>query len=153
MQNRMWGNAYRTTVVCVDSCRDDIWKGRLYNPYLPEGEQFESLLQLLLKMESLLDGMNFPQSFTQPRAFSAPFTQKGAAPPEAEPREGKCATFALRVLFRQNASWQGSVTWLEGGQEESFRSVLELIVLMNSALTGGEDTTGKRPAASASRDA
>ena len=45
-------------------------------------------------------------------------------------------TFAVRILFRQNASWQGSVTWLEGNREESFRSVLELIFLMDSALSG-----------------
>jgi hypothetical protein len=38
------------------------------------------------------------------------------------------------VLFRQNASWQGSITWMEGKQEQSFRSALELIFLMNSAL-------------------
>ena len=44
------------------------------------------------------------------------------------------ATFAVRVLFRQNASWQGEVTWLEGKREESFRSVLELILLMDGAL-------------------
>jgi hypothetical protein len=40
----------------------------------------------------------------------------------------------VRVLFRQNASWQGSVTWMEGRQEESFRSALELLLLMKSAL-------------------
>jgi hypothetical protein len=40
----------------------------------------------------------------------------------------------VRVLFRQNASWQGSLTWLEEGKEESFRSVLELLLLMHSAL-------------------
>lgn len=49
-------------------------------------------------------------------------------------REGRCATFAVRVLFRQNASWQGSVSWLEGSREESFRSALELAFLMDSAL-------------------
>ena len=48
---------------------------------------------------------------------------------------GKLATFALRILFRQNASWQGSVTWLEGGQEQSFRSVLELVMLFSNALS------------------
>ena len=49
-------------------------------------------------------------------------------------QQGRAATFALRVLFRQNASWQGSVSWMEGNREESFRSVLELLFLMNSAL-------------------
>lgn len=40
----------------------------------------------------------------------------------------------MRILFRQNASWQGSVLWREGGQEERFRSALELVLLMDSAL-------------------
>ena len=48
---------------------------------------------------------------------------------------GKLATFYVRILFRQNASWQGSVAWLEGGSEQRFRSVLELLLLLDSALT------------------
>jgi len=58
------------------------------------------------------------------------------APPEETVREGKLATFAVRILFRQNASWQGSVTWLEGDRSQSFRSALELILLMDNALRG-----------------
>lgn len=54
--------------------------------------------------------------------------------------------------FGKMPSWQGSVTWLEGGQEESFRSVLELLMLMNSALSE-EEKDEKRPAASASCNA
>lgn len=47
---------------------------------------------------------------------------------------GKLATFYVRILFRQNASWQGTVLWSEGGQEERFRSALELALLLDSAL-------------------
>ncbi|NLW65775.1 MAG: hypothetical protein GXY26_06040, partial [Clostridiales bacterium] len=36
--------------------------------------------------------------------------------------------------FRQNASWQGVITWAEDRREESFRSALELVFLMDSAL-------------------
>ena len=50
-----------------------------------------------------------------------------------KPHNGDVATFAVRVLFRQNASWQGSILWVEGDREESFRSVLELIFLLDSA--------------------
>ena len=31
-------------------------------------------------------------------------------------------TFIIRVQHRQNASWQGSVQWVEGGKEQHFRS-------------------------------
>ncbi|MCI9263720.1 MAG: hypothetical protein HFF06_04025 [Oscillospiraceae bacterium] len=49
-------------------------------------------------------------------------------------RTGELATFDIRILFRQNSSWQGSVLWQEGDREESFRSVLELVLLMDSAM-------------------
>ena len=113
--------------------------GRMYNPYLNEGICFHSVMEFLLKMDDLLDKMRFPQSFTAARSFSQPPRRIAASPPDESPREGKRATFAVRVLFRQNASWQGSVSWLEGGKEESFRSALELLFLMDSALKGPEE--------------
>ena len=133
MQGRAWGNEYRTTIVCVDEYQDSILSGRLYHPCLSEGDSFRSLMEFFRKMEDLLDGMQFPQSFTAVRSFSDPPLRTGR-PPGADMREGRCATFAVRVLFRQNASWQGSVSWLEGSREESFRSASELAFLMDSAL-------------------
>ena len=56
--------------------------------------------------------------------------------PEESIQEGKVATFSLKILFRQNSSWQGAVSWMEGGRSQNFRSVLELIFLMDSALRG-----------------
>ena len=115
--------------MCVDEYQDSILSGRLYHPCLSEGDSFRSLMEFFRKMEDLLDGMQFPQSFTAVRSFSDPPLRTGR-PPGADMREGRCATFAVRVLFRQNASWQGSVSWLEGSREESFRSALELAFLM-----------------------
>lgn len=130
----MWGNAYRATTVCVDDYRHRVLTGRLYNPALPpEGLRFESLVEFLLVMEELLNEMHFPQSFTAMRSFRGP--QVRASVPAGERTEtGRLATFTVSVLFRQNTSWQGCVSWLETGREESFRSVLELVLLMNSAL-------------------
>lgn len=45
---------------------------------------------------------------------------------------GKLATLRMRVMFRQNASWQGSVKWVEEDLEENFSSVLELLLLIDS---------------------
>lgn len=55
---------------------------------------------------------------------------------KASPSGYKGSTFVLRVLYRQNATWQGDIQWLdekEGGKR-FFRSLLEMIVLMNDAL-------------------
>lgn len=136
MNNRICGNEYRTTVVCIDEYEDGVPVGRFYNPYSPNGEKFRGIVRFLGRMEDTLDRMNYPQAFTTARAFSRPYSNM-AAPSGEKLREGKIATFAVRILFRQNASWQGSVTWLENDRSQSFRSVLELVLLMDSALQEG----------------
>ena len=133
MVERIWGNAYRTTLVCIDSYTDGVMEGCLCNPF-SEGESFKSLTQFLVKMESMLDEMQCPQAHTETRSFGDPIKMTaGTELPQARER-GTAATFQLKIIFRQHASWQGVVTWLETGKEESFRSVLELILLMDSAL-------------------
>lgn len=46
----------------------------------------------------------------------------------------KKATFIVQVQYRQSATWQGQVSWSERGQTKPFRSSLELIRLMDSAM-------------------
>ena len=132
MPGRVQGNEYRTTQVCVDDRQDGRFSGRLYNPYWEGGVPFSSVMEFLTRMEELLDQMQFPQSFTAKRAFAGPPGQGPVSQP-LDMRQGREATFYLKVLFRQNASWQGTVKWVEAGQEESFRSVLELLLMMDSA--------------------
>ena len=136
MAQKTWGNEYRTMRICIDSYENEVPIGRIYNPYAARGKCFHSLTQLLLEVDDLMDSMNYPQSFTTVRTF-APIQKPGTDPPENEAQEweGRLATFAVKVLFRQNASWQGSVIWVDTGQEQTFRSALELIFLMNSAMS------------------
>lgn len=131
--SRLRGNEYRTTVICIDSYDKGVPTGRFYNPAREGGTAFESLSQLLVGMEDLLDEYQLPQSFTAVRSFSSASSRPGSAADTLQ-QSGKVATFSVRIIFRQNASWQGSVAWLEGKREESFRSVLELILLMDGAL-------------------
>ena len=130
---KVWGEEYRTTFVCVDSYEHGVLRGRFYNPYTGNGQSFESLTDFLVKTEQMLDEMEFPKAFTVTRTFTMP-PKRPACAADAHCEQGKRATFALRILFRQNASWQGSVTWIENKQEQSFRSVLELIFLFDNAL-------------------
>jgi hypothetical protein len=138
MLDRVYGNEFRTTLVCVDSSANGDLSGRLYNPYLDSGVQFHGVLDFLEQMEDLLDNMGQPQAFTAKRSFSPPMAARKPVA-AAEQRRGKVATFGLRVLFRQNASWQGTVTWMETEREDAFRSVLELLLMVSSTLPkGGE---------------
>ncbi len=133
MATNGFGEEHRTTRICIDSYRQGVPQGRFYNPYMEAEQSFQSLTQFLQGMESTLEKMDFPKAYTVTRTF-APLPQYSTGPPLQEYKPGQVATFAVKILFRQNASWQGSVTWLEGKQEQSFRSVLELILLMGSAL-------------------
>lgn len=51
----------------------------------------------------------------------------------------KRETFVVRVLYRQNNTWQGEILWAEQNEKRYFRSVLELIEFMNSAVERGEE--------------
>lgn len=138
----MSGDILRSIFLCVDSYEHGVLKGRFYHPGLAGGGgRFESLTEFLLSAENLFDSLNSPQAFTARRSFGRGASAVFLAPTGAEPRKGKCGTFVIRLLYRQHTSWQGYVTWVEGGEEKPFRSVLELILLINSALNAGETDT------------
>ena len=42
------------------------------------------------------------------------------------------ATYVVEVLYQQNNTWQGNVTWNEGRVKSAFRSELELIKLLDT---------------------
>ena len=44
-------------------------------------------------------------------------------------------TFEISVKFMQNSTWQGQIHWVEKNQKQSFRSALEMLKLMDEALT------------------
>lgn len=134
MTHKFIGEEYRNTTVCIDAYENKTPIGRIYNSGLPDGTEFHGVTQFLLEMEQVLDATAFPKAFTELRVFASP-TGNESNPAPSEYRNGDEATFIVRILFRQNASWQGSLTWLEGKQEQAFRSVLELILLLDSALS------------------
>ncbi len=48
---------------------------------------------------------------------------------------GSKNTFLVHVASCQNATWQGSITWLEEKESKHFRSLLEMIKLIDTAIT------------------
>lgn len=45
------------------------------------------------------------------------------------------SSFLIRIQYRQNASWQGMIQWLDGKKSRHFRSFLEMVMLMQEALS------------------
>lgn len=108
---KLWLPQRHKTIVCIDSYHSGILQGRLYGPGLQE-QRFHGLREFLGLMDTL------------PERPSSP----GSIP------KGCLATFELQVLFREHASWQGVILWKEQQSRQNFRSVLELVSLMDSAL-------------------
>lgn len=134
--------------ICIDDYQHGIFSGRIYHLSLDQPVQFQGILSLIKEMDQYLDHCDFPQVSMQLRSFITKEkdnsnTEERAITATKVPKDyirGKLATFRVRVMFRQNATWQGSIRWLEADQEERFRSALELIMLMDSCFETRRDT-------------
>jgi len=126
---------------------DGLMRGELHSQYLETPFVFFDLVRMIEKMEEIFDLKGFPQAFLKSRTFNetGPATRKSRPVKnyamkdimELKTTEGldvsKC-TFEIAVRFRQNATWQGQITWAEKDLKQNFRSVLEMLRLMDEAL-------------------
>jgi len=129
----------KTGFIFVDSYEDKLLTGRIYYRETDEQKQFCNLVQLLFHINEATEALNLTESGTALKKFTNTQSTQKINPDETGKKNnliksGKLATFLVKVIFRQNCSWQGIVSWVEGKKEESFRSELELIALMDSAL-------------------
>ena len=130
----------KTTLIKVYSYKNKCMQGTIYNPFFEKEMVFENVMQLITMVERISDSLFFPQKAMQLRQFtdnaetidkfSFDFTTT------ADFSKGfPIATFELEIIFRQNASWQGNIVYAEQNLTSSFRSVLELLTLMDSVLS------------------
>lgn len=122
----------KTSVLTIYGYEDKNLAGTLENSLYETSKIFNNTAQMLLLMDTLQNEREFPKESVVLRTFRSvePVKIQGKKTWEGKP----LATFHIGVYFRQNASWQGSLAWVETGKEMQFRSVLELLVLLDSAL-------------------
>lgn len=129
----------KTTIIKVYSYKNKNIQGIISNPFFEQDMIFENMMQLITMVERISDSLVYPQKAMQLRQFSETnrndskemFTfQTSADFSNLKP----IATFELEIIFRQNASWQGNIVYAEQNLTSSFRSVLELLTLMDSVL-------------------
>lgn len=139
-------NRYTETMVYLnknDRCSD--FSGYLEHPAEGAVWRFDDMVTLIVLHEKIFGIANFPQPGYELRGME---TKERAKEPMKEiwdmtvnkddlPLEEK-PTFIINVQYRQNASWQGTVKWVEGDIEKRFRSTLELIKLMDSVISGAD---------------
>lgn len=165
-------------VLCVDQRTEQRLKGRFYHFYSESAMEFVNMDELVFKMETFFNDINFPYPSNSQRVFGGR-TWKGRKPgkcggteessglqeslrlPENRRqqerrmvmkeeellcRHGDIGTFIIRVQQRQNCSWQGRITWSDKNQTVNFRSIWEMIRLIEDALNtvsqqeGGADS-------------
>lgn len=129
--------------ICIDVYNEGEMQGRLYHTNREEPLTFHNVIALLKILGNLFDSYDFPQVSMKARSFKGPqvlemkqvIEEAINSNPNQHARNmirGKLSTFWVKVLFRQNATWQGSIKWVEEGKEINFRSALELIMILDS---------------------
>ena len=134
MSLQVYNNPFKNLIICIDQYENRVPVGSIHGLHPDKGIAFHGMIELLNRIDLTLEEESSPQAFSARRVFGPKTEHVGAETIVATDGKGKLATLVVRILFRQNASWQGTVAWVEGKSEESFRSVLELMLLMDSAM-------------------
>lgn len=130
------------TVLSIENCEI---AGYFYSPFFDRYSKFSSAMEFLVQMNSLFDDLQFPQSSVEYRTFKSKRGRNGSRErdestmSETIQNENAQAKFVVHVQFRQNATWQGTIEWVDGNKTQCFRSALEMLKLMEDALTDGKD--------------
>lgn len=111
----------REAVVTVLSYRNGVMEGYLQHPRLEERKKIQSLSQIILLLNSLVDLEDCPNR-------SLPLI------PMEHEKDRRESVFRIQVLFREHYSWQGRLIWQDEDKEIVFRSVVELLQLFDEIL-------------------
>ncbi len=145
--SQLYIGAPNGVVLCVDRRRGLSLQGRLYHSYSKSETPFSDLGQATLLMERIYNRLQFPFPGTNQRRFAGidpaasqrpsmlwPERKRIMSDEQLLQKHGDIGTFIVRVQHRQNSSWQGRVTWMEADKTVQFRSVWEMIKLIESAI-------------------
>lgn len=127
--------------ICVDQWIGGEMSGRIFHCYDQEPWVFADVVQLLQLMEQFFDAIAFPQAATASRSFGAvekkevKKLEKVCDLDEVTAQTGKLATFFAHVQYRQNATWQGTLVWVEKECRQNFNSTLEFVKLLDNAIS------------------
>ncbi|MBC8560442.1 hypothetical protein [Fumia xinanensis] len=118
--------------------------GQIYSVYYNAFMDFCGVAQLLRAMESLYDTLDMPQASCENQAFHPlKRAKKNGDDRMIESRAGHRksveadqATFLVHVIYRQYNTWQGRITWMQDKTSRNFKSVFEMLKLMDDAMNG-----------------
>lgn len=141
-------------VLCIDKVTGlGLFQGRIYHRYQENAEQVSSFEELLRAMRELFDEIQFPRASIRDRSFieenhaQSEFARRKEivmSDKQMLAKHGDIATYIIRVQQRQNSTWQGRITWVDEDKTVRFRSILELIRLIEEGIKSSEpELTGE----------
>ena len=143
-------------ILCLDQVGPEYMTAMVWHGYSTEGIAVRQWHQVVKAMEQLFDRIQFPFPSTSFRTFQGlarpvRYTQEVPrlmSDQELLEKRGDLGTFIIRVQHRQNSSWQGRITWMEEDRTVQFRSIWEMIKLVESALDSTQEGQEHAPQAS-----
>ncbi len=120
LRERMFPCQSREAVVTVQTYHNGIMDGYLQHPRLAGREKIQSLSQMILLLNSLIDLEDCPGSLLP------------LVPVDCSVKEA--SVFRIQILFREHYTWQGRLIWSAENLEVIFHSAIELIQLFDEML-------------------
>lgn len=135
--------------IALLSYENGVIYGDLHSPVLKKSIQFQNLTELILMMDQIMQDFNIPPEDGKHRSFTSPNKsihirlnyqdlrqdnfEKYLNRSLMYPKKSK-DIFMVKVMYRQNNTWQGKITWLRTNRVRFFRSELELANLIYSVI-------------------
>lgn len=137
-------NEKKSCYVMIDYYRDRNPVGKIYNSALGCCHDFFSLTSLIKLIDEVILSETERNDMFQRRFVEEledePEWDQQTYPFNFDLKEsrGHLATFKIDILFTQRKSWQGVIKWIENDSELCFRSVYELIQLIDNVVYGNQ---------------
>lgn len=126
--------------IAVDSFEEGLIEGSVQNAVLNHIRAFRGIVDLADAMGNLLEIGITGSDLVSVSDRERPGRKKIITDEtwKTYKKGGKKATFLIKILFREHSTWQGIIYWRENGEKQQFRSFLEMMFLMASAVAGAD---------------
>ena len=142
----------RTFFLSITTAANGHFSGEICNLFYEDAIPFNGLDEAILRMDKILDELGCPQPSTKLRSFQRSGTKHSRKKEETilQERNRRYQQYwnkdfmqsalshrpqlQVEVLYRQNATWQGTIVLMQPLERKkaNFRSVLELLHLIQS---------------------
>ncbi len=118
----------------------NVLEGEIFCGYPRKKIGYTGEWELLSAISGWCDWSHYPEAMTTLRSFSVRKHRKRQVRKAVTVLDSKLknalegkSTFLVHIQFRRNATWQGTITWLEAEKTQNFRSAFEMLKLMEEA--------------------